>query len=157
MLKIRAFTILEMLINLAIMAIIISMVYFVYIYFSKNMADYSEIVSGNFEVQSFYGGLKEDFFLSDKVTVENGRDFTIHFYDGRKVAYYQKSGFLIRDNTVGKDSIQLVGLKIDFLHTPRGIKSKELVRSVTLTTNLLEKNINLFVYKTYFSNYLQEE
>ena len=65
----KAFTILEMIINLALMSIIVGMVYLVYGYFSKSLSQYSIMSTENFDLELFYSQLEEDFYIADKIVL----------------------------------------------------------------------------------------
>lgn len=152
--KIKAFTILEMIINLALMSIIVSMVYLVYGYFSKNMAEYSLMTSENFEMASFNTRLQEDFYKADKILSLSGKEFKVLFYDETFVIYRQEKDFLYRLKGKMMDSIRSNGLQFTFANPVMPQDSENLVKNILITTELYGNTIPLFAYKNYFSNYL---
>jgi len=152
--KIKAFTILESIITLALISIIISMVYLVIAYFSKNVSEYTLMSSKNFELNLFSLKLREDFFNSEKVISNNDKDFTVYFYDESQVFYTQKNNYLYRKTPVSQDSLKIKGLQIQyFFNEPQG-DNLNLVKNLSIKTNRHNKDIQLHVYKTYFSNYM---
>jgi len=155
--KIKAFTILEMIINLALMSIIISMVYFVYSFFSETVSDYSNMSEENFETQLFYMLLKDDFYLSDKVVSLNEGDFNIVFYNEETITYIQKNEYLFRQKGLQIDSLKVTELQFEFLLNDTKEASEKLIKSITVKSLLYNKEVPLFVYKNYFSNYLIAE
>jgi hypothetical protein len=146
-----------MLITLSLLGIIVSMVYVVYGYFSKNMQDFTTMSSENFEIQSFYTLLKEDFFNSDKALCLNGKDLTLFFYDESRVRYIQKKGYLYRQTPRTKDSIPLKKIEIEYLINEAEVTSVNPIKSVSVYTLLFGKEMPLFVYKEYHSNYFISE
>lgn len=152
--QIRAFTILEMIINLALMSIIVSMVYVMYGYFSRNMAEYSLMTSENFEIVSFNTRLKEDFYKADKIISINGREFKVLFYDESSVSYLQDEKYLFRKNGNTRDSLQCNGIAFTFLHPDSKGDSGNLIKNVLISAELYGNAVSLFAYKNYFSNYL---
>lgn len=143
-----------MIINLALMSIIISMVYVVYGYFSKNMTEYSLMTSENFEMASFNTRLKEDFYNADKIIPVNEKEFKVLFYDETFVSYRQGEHFLYRLNGNTRDSVRSNGIAFTFLF-PDLLKNPEnLVKNVLVDAELYGNAISLFAYKNYFSNYL---
>lgn len=152
--KIKAFTILEMIINLALMSIIVSMVYVVYGYFSKNMTEYSLMTSENFEMASFNIRLKEDFYKADKIIPVNGNDFKVLFYDETSVAYRQGDKYLYRENGITRDSIRSKGVSLTFLNPDSSRSPESLIKNVLVSAELYGNDVSLFAYKNYFSNYL---
>jgi len=154
MIKIKAFTLLEMIINLTLMSIIVSMIYVVYAYFSKNVYEYSKTSSENFAVQSFYAQLKEDFFYSDKIISENGKDFTVVFYNDEFIQYKVHKNYLFRKAKRSKDSIKTKSVQLDFLENEDPNKEEHLITGIKIKSILYKKETPLRVYKNYFSNYL---
>lgn len=152
--KIKAFTILEMIINLAFMSIIVSMVYMIYGYFSKNMTEYSLMTSENFEMASFNTRLKEDFYKADKIVSLNGKEFKILFYDETFVNYRQGEQYLYRENSNTKDSIRSNGIAFTFLYPDSPKNPGNLVKNILVSAELYGNAVSLFAYKNYFSNYL---
>ncbi|SRX75260.1 hypothetical protein [Aequorivita antarctica] len=152
--KIKAFTILEMIINLALMSIIVSMVYVVYGYFSKNMTEYSLMTTENFEMASFNTRLKEDFYKADKIISTNGGKFTVIFYDETSVVYRQGEQYLYRENSITRDSIRSKGVTFTFLYSDLPKNSENLIKNVLVNAELYGNDVSLFAYKKYFSNYL---
>lgn len=155
--RIKAFTILEVIINLAIMAIIVSMVYFVFGYFSNTVYDYNKMALENFTIKSFYTLMEEDFYTSEKVISENGKVFDIVFYDERKVQYIRKGDYFFRKMATVKDSIKVKDMQIEYLWNDSKKLSENPIKSIRITTLLYEKETLLFVYKNYLSNYLINE
>lgn len=153
--KIKAFTILEIVISMAVMAIIITMVYLVYIFFTKNTSEYASMLTENFEMELFYSLLKEDFYKSEKVLVQEDNGFLVVYYDQREVSYYSKARFLFREIQNKKDSIPLGYLEVNTLFEKPMQATENLVQSVTINSELLKQGIPLFVFKEYPSNYLR--
>ncbi|MAY21687.1 MAG: hypothetical protein CMC74_02805 [Flavobacteriaceae bacterium] len=153
--KIKAFTILEIVISMAVMAIIITMVYLVYIFFTKNTSEYASMLTENFEMELFYSLLKEDFYKSDKVLVQEDNGFLVVYYDQSEVSYYSKAGFLFREIQNKKDSIPLGYLEVNTLFEKPMQGTENLVQSVSINSELLQQGVPLFVFKEYPSNYLR--
>lgn len=135
------------------MGIIVSMVYLVYAYFSKNVSEYSIMSAENFEIQSFYTLLKEDFYNCDKIVTLNESSFTVIFYNEQSIKYSKKGDFLFRQNKMQKDSIPLTKLEIEYLSPIEDPTQGFLVSSVSLYSLLFKEQIPFYVYKNYYSNY----
>ena len=140
---------------MAVMAIIITMVYLVYIFFTKNTSEYASMLTENFEMELFYSLLKEDFYKSEKVLVQEDNGFLVVYYDQREVSYYSKARFLFREIQNKKDSIPLGYLEVNTLFEKPMQATENLVQSVTINSELLKQGIPLFVFKEYPSNYLR--
>tara|TARA_R110002072_G_scaffold287464_4_gene453149 strand:+ start:22193 stop:22666 length:474 start_codon:yes stop_codon:yes gene_type:complete len=152
--KTKAFTILESIITLALISIIISMVYLVIVYFSKNVSDYTLISTKNFELNLYSLQLREDFFNSESVISNDAQGFTVQFYDETQVYYYQNNNFLYRKTPVSTDSLKITNLQIQYLFEAPPNDSLQLVKNLIIETNQNKTDIPLYFYKTYFSNYL---
>ena len=150
--KIRAFTILEMIINLALMSIIVSLVYVVYGYFSQNMKEYTIMTSENFLMASFNTRLKEDFYQADKIFSIGEKKITVIFYDEVSVAYRQEGQYLYRESDNSLDSIRSNGMTFTLLNPEVSTPSSKLVKNVRIDAELYGKEVPLFAYKNYFSN-----
>ncbi|MAO08222.1 MAG: hypothetical protein CL596_05880 [Alteromonas sp.] len=140
---------------MAVMAIIITMVYLVYIFFTKNTSEYASMLTENFEMELFYSLLKEDFYKSDKVLVQEDNGFLVVYYDQSEVSYYSKAGFLFREIQNKKDSIPLGYLEVNTLFEKPMQGTENLVQSVSINSELLQQGVPLFVFKEYPSNYLR--
>lgn len=152
--KIKAFTILEIIINLALMSIIVSMVYVVYGYFSKNMTEYSLMTAANFKMDSFNTRLKEDFYNADKIFSINENEFRVVFYDETYVNYRQEEHYFYRENGNRRDSVHCKGIAFTLLHPDSKGASENLIKNVLVSAELYGNEVSLFAYKNYFSNYL---
>ena len=60
--RVKAFTVLEMLINIVIMAIIVSMVYYLYSSFTQQVYAYQNTSEEERALQQFYVQMKTDFY-----------------------------------------------------------------------------------------------
>lgn len=139
------------------MSIIVSMVYVVYAYFSRNVSDYTQMSSEDFNLQMFNTLLKEDFYLSDKVISKNGMDLEVIYYNNNSVFYTHKNEYYIRKFGSVKDSIKVKDIKLEYLLKNGVIKSKNPVTSITVTSILYNNEARLYIYKNYFSNYFNLE
>ncbi len=149
----KAFTILEMIINLALMSIIVGMVYLVYGYFSKSLSQYSIMSTENFDLELFYSQLEEDFYIADKIVLIDEKKIEIIFYNEEYVNYSWEGKFLYRVNKQKKDSIKVLDFKATSLN-PIDPAKKTLIKNIMVQALLYDKEAPLYLYKNYASNYL---
>ncbi len=143
----KGYTLLETVIAMALITIIISMVYFTYSYFTKNVYEFSKMTSEDINVTMFYDRLKEEFYMSDNVIVENTNSFIISFYDEKQIAYSYDQIFLYRRYHNSTDSIRISDVLI---HRLDDHESK--IQSILIKAVLYEKEVPLYVFKKYYTD-----
>lgn len=147
--KVKAFTILEMLVNLTIMSIIMGLIYFAYASFVKQVVNYQHSIDEQNELTSSYVQLKLDFYNSDRI-VKGYQRFTILTYDNKEVVYDITDKYLIRKQLHMRDTLPLHSLKID---SDFNVYTKEdLVTKIEVNTDLFEEPIKFVVTKDYAPN-----
>ena len=152
----KAFTILEMIINLALMSIIVGMVYVVYGYFSKSMTEYSVMTTENFELEAFNIRLKEDFYNADRILFVNQKNFKIIFYNETYMEYEHVAPYLFRNAGRAKDSIRISQMNISYLEDTFPEKNEILIKNIFIEAELYGSYAPLYAYKDYYSNYLNK-
>jgi len=151
--KTRAFTLLEVVINLAIMGVVSGMVFTLYVLFSKNVGDYGKISNEKFEIQSFHSALKDDFFKSDKVLQEDEETFMVLFYDETAIRYQGRDGFLFRQVGDHQDSIPMTGMEFKIWERQSAPEDSNFIEHLKITSRLLDQPTQLLVSKKYYPNY----
>lgn len=147
--KVKAFTILEMLVNLTIMSIIMGLIYFAYASFVKQVVNYQHSIDEQNELTSSYVQLKLDFYNADRI-VKGYQRFTILTYDNKEVVYNITDRYLVRSQLHMKDTLPLQSLKID---SDFNVYTKEdLVTKIEVNTDLFEEPIKFVVTKDYAPN-----
>lgn len=135
------------------MSIIVSMVYVVYGYISKNASDYSLMTAENLELKSFSTRLKEDMFKADRISTTNSREFRMTFYDNSFVEYVHQQSHLIRMAGITRDSIKVSSISINYLDTIPG-QGEMLIKNMLINADLYGSTAPIYIYKDYYSNYL---
>ncbi|NHF59000.1 hypothetical protein FK220_006595 [Flavobacteriaceae bacterium TP-CH-4] len=144
--NLRAFTILEVLINIVIMSIIIGMVYFVYSSFSKQIYFYRSDVEEELALSSFCLRLKADFFQAEKI-IGTAYSFEVVRYDTNRIQYEVANGFIYRTQAGNRDSLRIDKIEISSKIDP--ITNENLIRKAQLSTILFEAPMEFTVAKKY--------
>ena len=144
--SVKAFTILEMLINIAIMSIIIGMVYYAYSSFAKQVSYYQSGVIEQNELDSFCLQLKTDFFNAEKI-VGSTDSFEVFFYNTKSIKYEIKNGFLLRKQNQNVDSLRIRKVNVTTISNPD--MNEILVQKAIITTYLFDEPIEYMVTKKY--------
>jgi len=148
--KVKAFTILEMLVNLTIMSIIMGMIYFAYSSFVQQVIGYQKSVQEQNELTSSCVQLKMDFYTAEKV-VKNDKKFTVVFYDvSKKVSYNFTDKYLIRKQLNMLDTLAVEELKVEVQKNE--ITNEDLVKTLRVKTRLFDEPMEFVIHKTYAPN-----
>ncbi len=147
--KVKAFTILEMLINLTIMSIIMGLIYFAYSSFVQQVINYQSSIEQQNKLSRTYVQLKADFYNADRI-VRNNKDFAILKYNTKEIRYKVTGTYLIRNQAGMLDTLQ-----IDDIHMESNlnlITKEELITKMVVKTMLFEEPIEFMVIKEYAPN-----
>lgn len=150
--KIKAFTIMEIVINLAIIGIIVTITYSAYLFFSRSLYEYTNASSENFEQQFFYQKIMDDFYTCQYVTKMSENTFKIVFYNKTFVQYKHKQGYLFREQNGTVDSIKVTMLTTKLLEKNK-VQSDSIIENISLKASLFEQEIPMYVNKEYFADY----
>ena len=148
--RVAAFTILEMVITLLLMSIVISMVYVIFDYMSRNTRDYVLITQEDFELRQFQSLLQYDIYTSEKIISTELQSFQVLFYNGSVSKYKSSNGYLYRTNNNQVDSIPLQGLALGLVSQEDGLE-EGVVSNISITSRLFGKEAPIYVFKNYYS------
>lgn len=147
--NVKAFTILEMLINLTMMSIIMGLIYFAYSSFVQQVINYQRSIDEQNDLSRSYVQLKIDFYNADRV-VNGYQGFKTVSYNNTEIEYTITNKYLIRKQIGVVDSLALNKIKIEtVLHS----KTKEdLITRMVINTSLFDEPIEFTVGKEYAPN-----
>lgn len=148
--RVAAFTILEMVVTLLLMSIVISMVYVIFDYMSKNTRDYIVMTQEDFELRHFQSLLQQDVYTSEKIITTEPQSFQANFYNGSVSTYKNSNGYLFRKYNNQLDSIPLQSLILGFVSQEQNLKDS-IVSNIAITSRLFGKNTPIYVFKNYYS------
>ncbi|WP_299242529.1 type II secretion system protein [uncultured Aquimarina sp.] len=147
--KVRAFTILEMLINLTIMSIIMGLIYFAYASFVKQVVNYQASIDEQNELTTSYVQLRTDFFNAERI-VKSYKGFKVIPYDNKEIEYKITEKYLIRRQVHMLDTLSINKLTIssDF----NSITKEDLITKMMIETTLFDEPIEFIIAKDYAPN-----
>ncbi|SEK29847.1 hypothetical protein SAMN04487910_0191 [Aquimarina amphilecti] len=147
--KVRAFTILEMLINLTIMSIIMGLIYFAYASFVKQVINYQVSIDEQNELTTSYVQLRTDFFNAERI-VKSYKGFKVIPYNNKEIEYKITDKYLIRRQVHMLDTLSINKLTIssDF----NIITKEDLITKMIVETTLFDEPIEFVIAKDYAPN-----
>ncbi|WP_298538919.1 type II secretion system protein [uncultured Aquimarina sp.] len=147
--KVRAFTILEMLINLTIMSIIMGLIYFAYASFVKQVVNYQASIDEQNELTTSYVQLRTDFFNAERI-VKSYKGFKVIPYNNKEIEYKITEKYLIRRQVHMLDTLSINKLTIssDF----NSITKEDLITKMMIETTLFDEPIEFIIAKDYAPN-----
>lgn len=146
--SLKAFTIMEMLINMVIMSIIIGMVYYAYSSFAKQISYFQISVQKEINLDTFLLQLKTDFFKAEKIVQTNASNsFEVTFYNDNKINYTIKNNSLLRTQNSNVDSLLINKIYLETTTNP--INQEKLVQKTTIICSLFNEPIEFVVTKNY--------
>lgn len=110
--KIPAFTILEIVISLAIMSIIVAMTYGIYVFLSQQLYDYSSQTDGVNNYLELDVVLKRDLFKATQILEDNE---TLYLFRNKDtIQYYKNEDYLVRATNKNRDTFlaKIIDFKI---------------------------------------------
>jgi len=145
--KIKAFTILEVLINILITSIIIGMVYFIFNSYIQQLNLYVSDMGNRNRIDRFLLQMKTDFFEAEKIVHTGDGSFKAVFYDTRSIDYKILEKSLIREQIGIKDTLDIFSISLNILENFR--TDEKLIREIGLQLNLLGESHKYVVTKEY--------
>jgi len=138
----RAFTVLEAVVTLAVSAIVIALVYQIYVTLSMQFRNYERDQMQVFQFQQFQQLVAEDVKSSSKIESVDEDGLLLHFVDS-EIEYAFAKAYTIRISKT-RDTFPVV---ITNAIWTRSTKSYENFESLHLETNLLGNNFSIFEEK----------
>jgi len=151
--KLKAFTVLEIIIVLVLTSVIVSMMYAFFLFMSKSTNNYLTNSTENMLIQIFYSNLKREAFISEEIVQIDPQSFYIQLYSGDMVYYIKKGPYLFRNKNNQRDSIKVKSLSFETKVYPLLKDNELLIESIQISASLFENEIPLGIYKNYFSKY----
>lgn len=142
----KGFTVLEMLINIAITAIVVGMVYYTYSSFTKQVLVYQESVLVKGEVDSFLVQLKTDVFECEQI-LRGNNSFEMVFYDGRRIEYLVLGEYLVRGQNQKRDSLRIKGFDYRTIKSNTG--QVDYVNWIEFETFVFKQTVPFAAFKEY--------
>lgn len=130
MTRLRAFTIVEVIVNVVIMSLIVGFVYFIYVSFGNQFSNYQRQMEVGFGYKNFVSALRHDLYASSLVIGSNS-DIEVLFYDGSKTNYYFREGFFYRKKGEVVDSIATKAVEVWYTENETYL-NQELIEKVVI-------------------------
>lgn len=142
---VKAFSIFDAIISMAVTAIIMGLVFMIFSTITERLYDFksqNQLVS---DLNRFTYCLNKDIFESDKV-LDYENELTFWNYKGNAVKYQFSEDFIVRDQVTLIDtfSINLQNIKIDTLYAKTG---KDAFTRLKLKVDVNKNNLDLVFYK----------
>lgn len=145
--RLKAFTVMEVLINILLMAILVGMIYFVYSSFVQQVRFYERNTAEQNALITFCTQLKRDFFEAEKIT-NSTSSFQVVFYDTQVVDYRIGKNYLYRKQGQNKDSLKIRAISKKWISG----QNQDLLNQINFQTVLYDNPIDYKISKEYPSN-----
>lgn len=149
--NIPAFTLIEVVIALAVLSIVTALTYNGFSYFTRGTQDYIENTATHLELMGFAGRLERDVALSQTVEATKSGDLLLKFYDGSKLEYQLRQGYFTRISKASRDSIPVQSIRLKTVTNPVHYNSEALVTGISLDALLFDQIVPIYFFKEYFA------
>lgn len=149
---IPAFSIIESVVGMAITAIIMGIIFFIFSIVTERMLDYKNQNQLVNDLNRLTYSVNKDIFESEKMTAEN-QEIVFKGYTGEVVKYNFLAEYTLRSNAVFIDTFK-IKLRSIILDTVATHSQKKTFQKVHMTIEANEKNLDLNFYKNVYPNEL---
>jgi len=152
--KIKAFTIIEVLITMVLSGIVVSAAIYVFLTFNSLLSKTGKKNMQNLEIISLHHIMKMDFIKADEIREEYSSIF-ISFNESEKVYYDFEENYVVRDAIATQDTfkISVNDIKIYFMD-----EESDLVTEIIVDIQFDNLDFPIHVIKMYpESKYLEQE
>ncbi len=109
---VKAFTVLELLVGMAVMSILLAMIYVTFNFFSNQVYTYQIENEEIQELNRFDTALKRDMFKAQSIEKKQ-EGFLLKMYKGDSIRYTFKETYTLRENQIRRDTFQLSGKGVE--------------------------------------------
>lgn len=150
--NIAAFSIVEVIISMAIMAIILSLVFFIFSIITERMLDFKQQNELTNDLNRLTYSINKDIFDNEKMETSEGQ-IVFNGYKGEHIRYDFTKEYILRNKETFVDTfkIQFQNLKLDSVKNTS--QSKHFLK-ITLDVVANESALSLHFYKPVFANEL---
>ncbi len=152
--RIKAYTIMELLVGMALSSIVISSAYYSYLTINKEFNRFRNAKTTILELSELNEQLDREFDFSEKIIFSNGL-LTFNFVDRKPINYEFVDTFIIREIDGIKDTFDLrfLDIKVEFegQFNDNNIVSS-LVKSLDVKVQLFNNDCHLLFNKNYLPN-----
>lgn len=140
--KIKAFTLFELLIGMVISSIVIASSYFVYDLIYKQFIDYKEVRLNLVNFASLQTELENNFYHSKSIKM-NDKELSFVF-DNKTIYFEFLDSIIIRKDSQVLDTFRISVENFEFVENQEG-----LVSSIQFNSRLFDKNFDVYFNKKY--------
>lgn len=147
--KLAAFTLIEIVVALAVLSIVTALTYNGFSYLAQSTRGYIDNTSAHLELMGFTSRLEAD--LAQANTVQQREDGALHlaFYDDSEIIYEFESGQLLRKSEGRKDSIAAQAMELGFVSQKEDFTGDVLVQEISISALLFDQIMPLYFFKEY--------
>ena len=147
--KVRAFTMIDMITGMVIMSIIITLVFYIFSGFNQQIHSYANAKSDIISLNLLKCELEQAVFNSDKI-VEKPNGFSL-ISEKPEVAYLLKGTELLKQMNLNIEPVydEVKTIEIESFNNSGSFQEEELISGISLRVSIKEKDLNLYLYKQY--------
>lgn len=151
----KAFSIVEAIVSMAIMAIILSVVFFIFSITTERMLDYKNQNQLINDLNRLTYSLNKDIFENEKMNLIENQIF-FKDYSGKLIKYDFNENYMLRSSEVFVDTFKII-LKNKQLDSVKNSSHKKVFLKLKLTVFVNEKEMDLNFYKHIYANELLQQ
>lgn len=151
----KAFSIVEAIVSMAIMAIILSVVFFIFSITTERMLDYKEQNQLVNDLNRLNYSLNKDIFENEKMSVYEDQ-IIFNGYSGKLIQYNFNETYMLRSTEAFVDTFKII-LKNKYIDSVKSSSHKKVFLKLHLNVVANEKEIDLNFYKHVYANELLQQ
>lgn len=147
--KVPAFTLIEVVVALAVLSIVTGLTYNGFSYLAQSTKGYINNTASHLELMGFANRMEADFTQAEVVFKGPEDSIALEFYNGDKVQYQMRNAHLIRFAQGITDSIAANNLRLYMVPQQEQFQGQELVQEITINAQLFNQAVPLYFFKSY--------
>ena len=147
--KVPAFTLIEVVIALAVLSIVTGLTYNGFSYLAQSTKGYINNTASHLELMGFANRVEADFTQAEAVFKGPEDAIEMEFYNGEHVRYQMRNAHLVRFAQGITDSIAANTLTLYMVPQKESFEGKELIQEITINAQLFNQAVPLYFFKPY--------
>ena len=147
--KLAAFTLIEVVVALAVLSIVTALTYNGFTYLSQGTRGYVENTAAHLELMGFVSRMENDIALAHSINYGESDNIILQYYNDNNIEYSLGANHLVRRSNDTRDSIAVKSVKVAQLSQAENITAQPLVSSIAIDALLFEQTVPLYFFKEY--------
>lgn len=146
--KIPAFTLIEVVVALAVLSIVTALTYNGFSYLSRGTQSYMENSAEHLQLMGFVSRLERDLAIADEVYWQED-EVQLEFYNGTFLKYELSRGYFKRVAENVRDSVPAKNIRVKTVESATEFQAQPLLESLEVDALLFDQTVPLYFFKEY--------